>query len=411
MGTSYRFIVTGASVKIYQLVGTGWEFEAIRRNQKLSLDKATGAITIITRYADSMRTQTFVPTPDKADPAWAYLKSADVVAGLGGTAPGAKALALLNLSGVSKSGTIYMDSIVGSTGADRLYGLEGDDTLNGLSGDDRIEGGTGDDTISGGPGFDVIHGGTGNDVIHGDTDADVIYGDEGEDTLLGDEGNDVVWGGTGNDVIMGGGGNDQLHGGTGEDTIDGGPGNDRIDGGTGNDTLIGNDGDDVIVGDTGMDVIDGGAGNDRISGGTGEDTLVGREGDDIIDGGSGNDVIRAGPGRDVMTGGDFTDRFVFADGDMPGLTRGTIDEITDFSTLDRDRIDLTGVDADSTRSGYQTLKFIGTAAFTHHAGELRYEGTPGDFLLMGDTNGDGRADFAIWVKGALTSLTLADFVL
>jgi hypothetical protein len=90
---------------------------------------------------------------------------------------------------------------------------------------------------------------------------------------------------------------------------------------------------------------------------------------------------------------------VFANGDFGGATAGTADEIVDF-TSGQDNIDLSAVDANSLLGGDQAFAFIGTAAFTNTAGELRYEEINGNTYLTGDTNGDGIADFMVKVDGS-----------
>jgi serralysin len=54
--------------------------------------------------------------------------------------------------------------------------------------------------------------------------------------------------------------------------------------------------------------------------------------------------------------------------------------------------------------------FVGTAAFSGIAGQLRYEITDGNTLVTGDMNGDGFADFMIRLDGS-HSLVAGDFIL
>ena len=102
--------------------------------------------------------------------------------------------------------------------------------------------------------------------------------------------------------------------------------------------------------------------------------------------------------------------FVFHDGDFAGLTPSTSDRIIDFSHAEGDHIDLAGVDANSATGGDQAFAFIGTAAFSHTAGELRYDIVNGNTYLTGDTNGDGLADFMVRLDGN-QALVSGDFVL
>ncbi len=81
-------------------------------------------------------------------------------------------------------------------------------------------------------------------------------------------------------------------------------------------------------------------------------------------------MLRGGAGKDTLTGGIGGDRFVFAaTGDS--VTGANADRITDFSRAQGDRIDLSAIDANTGAAGNQAFTFIGSGAFTHHAGQLR----------------------------------------
>jgi len=54
--------------------------------------------------------------------------------------------------------------------------------------------------------------------------------------------------------------------------------------------------------------------------------------------------------------------------------------------------------------------FLGIAAFSSIAGQLRYDVNGQDLIVSGDLNGDGTADFSFKVAN-LASLLAADFVL
>ena len=62
-----------------------------------------------------------------------------------------------------------------------------------------------------------------------------------------------------------------------------------------------------------------------------------------------------------------------------------------------DRIDLAAIDADPALAGDQAFTWIGAAAFSGRAGELRV--VPG--LVQGDLDGDGLADFEIGLEGGV----------
>ncbi len=91
-------------------------------------------------------------------------------------------------------------------------------------------------------------------------------------------------------------------------------------------------------------------------------------------------------------------------------TTATADVIHDFSHAEADKIRLDLVDANTTLGGTQDFAFIGTAAFTNVAGQLRYEQISGNTYVSGDTNGDGIADFMIRLDG-LHTLGGGDFIL
>jgi Ca2+-binding RTX toxin-like protein len=167
-----------------------------------------------------------------------------------------------------------------------------------------------------------------------------------------------------------------------------------------------------LAGNSLGNIITGGAGNDLLKGRDGNDTLTGGAGSDWIEGGDGDDILIGGLGRDTLTGGGGADTFRFSTGDSSAVP-ATADRILDFLSSDGDKIDLSGWDANSTASGHQAFAFIGTNAFTGSAGELRLvEDANGTWQVMGDTNGDGVADFAILVTLAngQPGLNSSDFI-
>jgi uncharacterized protein len=95
------------------------------------------------------------------------------------------------------------------------------DTLNGTGGEDTLSGGLGNDTLYGQGGHDYLNGGLGNDRIYGGDGNDVLFGDLGNDVLDGGAGNDILFGGLGDDRLTGGAGADSFHFGRleGNDTI------------------------------------------------------------------------------------------------------------------------------------------------------------------------------------------------
>jgi Ca2+-binding RTX toxin-like protein len=251
----------------------------------------------------------------------------------------------------------------------------------------------------------------------------------------------MVFGGQGNDNFTGGAGNDGFYFGPG-----GFNGSDTINGGAGTNDQLGLDGDYTITlgGNlTGIEVIvllhgpsatpnhfviteadslvaagqtmtifglqvetsiafDGSLELDgayKIYGGTNIDQLIG---------GHGNDWFFGGLGADAMTGGAGNDVFYYDD--VSQSTIATNDTILDFAS--GDKIDLSAIDAIS-GGGDDAFSFLGTAAFTNHAGELRLVNTSGNnWLVQGDINGDGVVDLQIaFINSDAHPITSADFTL
>lgn len=138
-------------------------------------------------------------------------------------------------------------------------------------------------------------------------------------------------------------------------------------------------------------------------------TLAGTKKADILKGNKGSDYIIGGRGVDKMAGRGETDVFVFRKGDT-GKTTKKADLITDFNRKQADKIDLHLWDADAKKAGMQDFDFIGRKEFTKTAGELRYEKYGSGVLLSGDTNGDGKADLMIKLRGVV-NLHESDFIL
>jgi serralysin len=142
--------------------------------------------------------------------------------------------------------------------------------------------------------------------------------------------------------------------------------------------------------------LHGGTGDDSLNGHGGDDTLAGRAGDDRLNGGTGDDHLIGGSGHDVLSGGSGHDRFDFNFVNESPKGKGH-DVITDFHHVE-DRIDLRHIDAEH-GAGNQAFHWIGSHAFTNHAGELHFVRLGHDgVLLQGDTNGDGVADFEVHLR-------------
>jgi Ca2+-binding RTX toxin-like protein len=268
--------------------------------------------------------------------------------------------------------------------------IEGAITLGG--GEDTFMPGASSETADGGDGSDVLDFSKSGGVqlaLDGSIDpTDWAY----DDAYTGFE--NITGSKTGNDILIGDGGANSLQGLGGKDVLSGLAGEDFLSGGSGN------------------DVLDGGGDNDQLFGNTGNDTLEGGDGLDYLVGNDGNDILIGGLGIDSARGDAGADRFVFAGKDLAGtsMAAGDFEAISDFHSFEKDRIDLSGIDANTKIAKDQAFTFIGSQAFHKTAGELRYEATAGGSFVLGDTNGDGKIDFAIRLS-SVDSLVATDFVL
>lgn len=142
-------------------------------------------------------------------------------------------------------------------------------------------------------------------------------------------------------------------------------------------------------------------GNDKITGGIYNDKLEGFGGNDVLYGRQGADKLYGSSGADVFTFKSIKDSTVSSSGR---------DTIYDFSASQRDKIDLRSMDSNTKTAGNQAFSFIGKNAFHDKAGELRYEKSGSGCLVSGDVNGDGSADFSIYLRN-LTNLSKSYFLL
>ncbi|WP_026614638.1 M10 family metallopeptidase C-terminal domain-containing protein [Ensifer aridi] len=176
----------------------------------------------------------------------------------------------------------------------------------------------------------------------------------------------------------------------------------NVKGGSAGDAIIGNQAGNTIWGYGGNDTLNGDSGNDVLYGGAAMDTLFGGVGNDNLMGEAGNDLLYADSGADRLTGGTGTDIFMFRALSDSTVASGGRDTIFDFLPSEADYIELAGIDANANVSGDQAFAFVGTAAFSGAAGELRYVKQSSDTYIYGDVNGDKVADFAIHLDDAVT---------
>jgi hypothetical protein len=132
--------------------------------------------------------------------------------------------------------------------------------------------------------------------------------------------------------------------------------------------------------------------------------LIGGAGDDTLTGGAGNDIIFGGLGLDQLEGRGGSDIFVFT---STAESTGAGDLVLEFDQTDL--IDLSAIDADVNTPGHQSFTFIGSAAFSGVAGQVRFDGAI-LFRVYVDTDGDSSADMAIQLASALPTLTPSDFI-
>ena len=346
-----------------------------------------------------------------------------------------------------------MATIYGTNGYDKIvqnnysavdiYAYDGDDDIylnrtDSLGGNNFVNAGYGDDYV-----LNYFEGG--NEVLLGYGNdfykADIRAGVSGEfDTVAGGDGNDrfevnsresVYKGENGNDIFFSVGFNNTFNGGSGVDTISYVL-QDKVSGERGKGVTVDlgtqkastatgrledlisienvtgtNYGHDDITGSSAANLLKGLGGNDILEGLGGHDDLYGGAGNDDLYGGSGNDILGGNSGSDYLHGGTGTDTFDF-NSINDTVTGSSRDVIADFHRSEFDVIDLQTIDANELRSGNQAFTFIGGAAFSGAAGELRLSSSSG--ILGGDTDGDGRSDFHIDMNG-LKKMYADDFFL
>ncbi|MFM7084671.1 MAG: M10 family metallopeptidase, partial [Hyphomicrobium sp.] len=160
----------------------------------------------------------------------------------------------------------------------------------------------------------------------------------------------------------------------------------------------------AIAANTKIENAVGGLGNDTLIGNTLANQLKGSEGNDTLLGGGGADTLIGGEGSDLLTGGVGADTFRFRA--FSESASGNFDTISDFSSAQKDKIDLRTLDANSLVEGKQAFAFIGKQSFSGEAGEVRYA----NGRLQADCNGDKNPDFEIMLQKVM-ALSVADFLL
>lgn len=308
---------------------------------------------------------------------------------------------LLNIEAVI--GSDYADTLVGSAADESFFGGSGNDIFWASEGHDRIDGGEGVDTANFTRWTDDL-------TLSLATSGAQVTGAMDDVRLSGIE------------ILLSGSGEDRLTASALGSTIDGGAGDDIILSGTGNDTLMGGAGIDMVSYESALAGVavslansaaqnTGGAGVDIIRqfegivGSAFADTLTGSKLDDILKGEAGNDILDGGRGVDTLYGGAGADKFLFS---SAVDSSNAYDVIADFSQREGDFIDLSLIDANGAAKGAGA--FVLVDSFSKIAGQLLIIKQAGGYLVTGDTNGDGIADFGIHVHTS-GPLGAADFIM
>jgi Ca2+-binding RTX toxin-like protein len=298
-----------------------------------------------------------------------------------------------------------------------IIGSPYDDTLTAGGKAGLLVGGGGDDTLTGGAGADTLMGGAGDDALNGGAGVNTAsYADAaGAVSVSLSLSGPQSTGGAGIDTLT----NIQnLAGSAFDDTLEGSSANNAMDGGGGVNTVTyvnASAGVTVSLATTAAQNTVG-AGMDslknfqNLTGSAFADILTGSNKTNMILGGGGDDSITGGKGADLLTGGDGADHFIYLSTSDSTVSLTGRDTIEDFTHSQGDTIDLSAIDANTKLAGDQAFTFLPSGGFTHAAGQLIQVAQAGGYLVEGDVNGDGKADFAISVMTA-NPLVNGDFIL
>ncbi|MDR6916417.1 Ca2+-binding RTX toxin-like protein [Pseudomonas sp. 3296] len=297
-------------------------------------------------------------------------------------------------------------------GAESISGVgnELNNTLTGNAGNNVLDGMGGVDIMDGGAGNDMyLVDNIGDTVIeHGTSPAEIDTVFSWINYSLGANVENLTLLGANNTSGIGNELRNTLTGNAGNNVLDGKSGADIMDGGAGNDMyLVDNIGDTVIEHGTSLTEIDTVFSWVNYSLGANVENLTmlgakningaGNELNNTLIGNAGNNTLSGGAGADTLTGGAGIDTFVFRAVNEMGISANR-DVITDFNSLQGDKIDLTGFDANLPNAGFDKgFTFIGTADFTG-AGQVRFV----DHVLSGNVSGGTGTDFEIQLVGVNT---------
>ncbi|WP_438299755.1 M10 family metallopeptidase C-terminal domain-containing protein [Pseudomonas sp. NMS19W] len=328
----------------------------------------------------------------------------------------------------------YIDYTLGAN-LENLNLVGGALNATGNSLNNILRGNDNDNRLIGGAGLDTMIGGKGNDTYGLDQAGELALvqekANEGNDTLLIgynataqtnivdlNLGNlqyveNVQLTGSGGFTVYGNALSNTLIGNSDDNTLNGGAGADTLIGGAGNDSyVIDNIGDVVIEEGPSASDVDSvysyidytlGANLENLNLVGNAIKATGNSLNNILRGNAGNNILDGGAGADVLFGDAGADTFVFRAVNEMGIGANR-DIITDFNSLQGDKIDLTKFDANLLTAGVNGFTFIGGADFTG-AGQLRFV----DHILSGNVSGNAGADFEIQLVG-VNSFSANDLV-
>jgi Ca2+-binding RTX toxin-like protein len=317
-------------------------------------------------------------------------------------------LTLTGSAALNGTGNELNNVITGNAGANSLNGGNGNDTLTGGLGADTLNGGSGDDTyVIDGSDTLVEFAGGGNDTVQ-TSQSYTLLAEFEYLTLTGS----LNVNGTGNAA------NNVLNGNAGNNTLDGGAGADNMFGGLGNDTYVVDNvldrasensalgGTDTVMSSVSFTL---GANVENLTlTASGNVSGIGNDLANVINGNAGDNLISGGLGADALSGGAGNDSFLY--GAAAHSTAAARDTILSFAS--GDKINLAQIDANATTTGTNdAFTFIGSGAFSNVAGQLRAYKSGTEWIVEGDTNGDGTADLVIGLTTVNPAIVAADFVL